>query len=112
LDHVTFEPCAPHAGAHPFDDQVAFEFGDGADDHHNGAAQRAARVDLLTEADELDVQSIELVEHLQEVPRRAGDRSNPLPSLEQIAIILYLALNRWQHLVAANDKAWIPGMLA
>jgi hypothetical protein len=40
------------------------------------------------------------------------DRSNPLSSLEQIAAILGVSLNRWQRLVAANDKAWIPGLLA
>ena len=41
-DGSTFEAGAPHAGAHPFDDQVTFELGDGADDHHDGAAQRSA----------------------------------------------------------------------
>ena len=53
-DVTSFEPGAPHAGAHPLDDQVAFEFGDGADDDDDGPAQRAAGVDLLAEADELD----------------------------------------------------------
>jgi hypothetical protein len=32
-DVLTFETSAPHAGAHPFDDQAAFKFGDGADDN-------------------------------------------------------------------------------
>ena len=50
-DVTAFEAGAPHAGAHPLDDQVAFEFGDGADDDHDGAAQRAAGVDLLAEAE-------------------------------------------------------------
>ena len=68
-----FEPGAPHAGADPLDDQVAFEFGDGADDDHDGAAQRAAGVDLLAEADELDVEPVQLVEHFEEVPDRPGD---------------------------------------
>ena len=40
------------------------------------------------------------------------DRSNPLSSLEQVAVILDISLNRWQHLVAVNDRSWIPGMLA
>jgi hypothetical protein len=40
------------------------------------------------------------------------DRSNALSSLEQVAAILCVSLSRWQHLVAMNDKAWIPGMLA
>ena len=54
-DVPAFEFGAPHAGAHPFDDQIAFEFSDGADDDHDGPAQRAAGVDLLAEADVLNV---------------------------------------------------------
>ena len=50
-DVASFEAGAPHAGAHPLDDQVAFEFRDGPDDDHDGAAQRAAGVDLLAEAE-------------------------------------------------------------
>jgi hypothetical protein len=37
-DVLTFQPGAPHPGAHPFNDQAALEFGDGADDDHDGAA--------------------------------------------------------------------------
>jgi len=72
-DVPAFETGAPHAGADSFDDQRAFEFGDRSDNHDDGAAQRAARVDLLTEADELDVEPVELVQHFEEGPRRAGD---------------------------------------
>jgi len=43
------------------------------DDHDDGAAQRAARVDLLAEADELDAERVQLVEYLEEVPGGAGD---------------------------------------
>ena len=53
-DVLAFEPGAPHAGAHPLDDQVAFQFGDGADDDHDGPAQRAAGIDIFPEADVLD----------------------------------------------------------
>ena len=53
-DVLTFETSAPHAGAHPFDDQAAFKLGDGADDHDDGAAQRAAGIDVFPEADVLD----------------------------------------------------------
>ena len=41
-DMLAFEPGAPHAGAHPLDDQVAFQFSDGADDDHDSPAQRVA----------------------------------------------------------------------
>ncbi len=38
------------------------------------------------------------------------NRSNPLSSLEQIAGLLGSPLNRWQQLVAANDRGYIPAM--
>ena len=66
----SFELGSPHAGSHPLDDQRTFQFGDRSDDDDDGAAQRAARIDLLTEADELDVEVVELVEDLEEVPGR------------------------------------------
>ena len=66
-DALAFEPGAPHAGAHPFDDQAAFQFGDGADDHHDGPAQRAGGVDIFPEADELDFDAVQLVEYFKEV---------------------------------------------
>ena len=55
-DVATFKTSAPHAGAHSLDDEVAFEFRDRSDDDDDGAAQRAARVDLLAETYELDVE--------------------------------------------------------
>jgi len=72
-DVAALKTGTPHAGADPFDDQVAFELRDRADDDDDGAAQRAAGVDALPEADELDVEPVELVEHFEEVPGRAGD---------------------------------------
>src|ERR1035437_367594 len=72
-DVLTFEPGAPHAGAHPFDDQTAFKLSDGADDHDDGTAQRAAGVDVFPEADILDADAIQLVEHIEEVFNRSGD---------------------------------------
>lgn len=42
---------------------------------------------------------------------RDEDRSHPLSSLEQVAAILRVPLNRRQQLIAANDRAYIPGML-
>lgn len=54
--------------------------GPGADDDHDSTAQRAAGIDLLPEADELDAQVVELVEHLQEVDHGAGQ---PVESPDQ-----------------------------
>ena len=67
-DVLAFELGPAHAGPDPLDDQVAFEFGDRPDDDHDGAAQRAAGVDLFTEADELDVEPVQFIEHFEEVP--------------------------------------------
>ncbi len=66
-DVATFELGPPHAGAHPLDYQAALELGDGADDHHDRSSQRTAGVDLFAEGDELDVQPVQLVQHLEEV---------------------------------------------
>ena len=65
-DVTAFELGSPHAGSHALDDQVAFEFGDRTDDHDDGPAQRAGRVDAFAEADELDVEPVELVQDLEE----------------------------------------------
>jgi hypothetical protein len=54
-DVAAFELGPPHAGPHSLDDQVALEFGDGADDDDNGPAQGTSGVDLFAEADELDI---------------------------------------------------------
>jgi len=54
-DVPAFETGAAHAGAHPLDDQISFQLRNRSDDDHNSAAQRSAGIDLLAEADELDV---------------------------------------------------------
>ena len=35
---ASFEAGAPHAGADPLDNKVAFQLRDGPDDHHDGPA--------------------------------------------------------------------------
>jgi len=72
-DVTAFEAGAPHAGADPFDDQVALQLGDGADDDRDGPAQRAAGVDILPERDVLDIEPAELVQNVEEVLHRPGD---------------------------------------
>jgi len=67
-DVPAFEPGPPHAGAHPLDDQVAFKLRDRTDDDDDGPAQRAGRVDIFPEADELDVQVVERVQDFEQVP--------------------------------------------
>ena len=55
-DVLASEAGAPHAGADPLDNKVAFELRDRSDDDHDGAAQRAAGVDVLSERGVLDVE--------------------------------------------------------
>lgn len=50
-----------------FDDQVLFEPSDRADDDHEGAAKRTIGVDVLAEADVLDVEVVQLIQHFREV---------------------------------------------
>ena len=63
-DVLTFKARPPHAGTDSLDDQAAFQFCDGSDDHHYGAAQRAAGIDIFPEADILDPYSVELIKHI------------------------------------------------
>jgi len=72
-DVPSFKLCPPHSGAHSLDDEAALQLGDGANDHHDRSSQWTAGVDLLPEADELDVEPVQLIEHFEEVLRGPGD---------------------------------------
>ena len=72
-DVTAFESGSPHACAHSLDDEVALKLCDGADDDHDGSAQRSAGVDLLAETDELDAYPVQVVEHIEEVTSGACD---------------------------------------
>ena len=53
--------------------RFALELGDRSDDDDDGPSERATRIDALAEADELDAEAVELVQHFQEVPDGPGD---------------------------------------
>jgi hypothetical protein len=72
-DMPAFQPGAAHACPHLLDDEIPFEFCDGADDDHDGSPERAAGIEVLAEADELDVEMVELVEHFEEMAHGPGD---------------------------------------
>src|ERR1035441_10937391 len=72
-DALAVEAGAPHAGADSLDDERPFQLRDGADDHDKSAAQRTARVDIFTERDVFDPDSIQLIQHIEEVFHRPGD---------------------------------------
>lgn len=65
---------------------------------------------------DMDIYGIELVEnvpipaHYHRIDHHNDKCSNP-SSLEQVASLLNISLNREQQLVAANDKGYIPAML-
>jgi hypothetical protein len=72
-DMSSLQPGAAHPCPHPFDDEIPFEFCDGADDDHDGPPEWPAGIKVLWEADELDVEMVELVEHFEEVAHGPGD---------------------------------------
>ena len=71
-DMLALELGTPHPGAHPLDDQVAFQLGDGADNDHHCPPQRSAGVDIFPEADELNLYMIEFVQDFEKVSDGAG----------------------------------------
>jgi hypothetical protein len=66
-DSLAFEPSAPHAGTHSLDGQTTLELRHGTDDDYDGAAQRAAGIEIFPEANELYFQTVQLIEHFEEV---------------------------------------------
>ena len=98
-DLTVFKPGAPHAGAHPLDYQAAFQLGDAADDYDDGRAQRPSSIDALPEADELDADSVQFVQHFKKMalnercdrtPRSSPhrtDRSGRQPSWHRVLAV-------------------------
>jgi len=66
-DVAAFELGPSHASANSLDDQVSLELCDRPDDDYNGPAQGTTSVDLFAEADELDVEPVQFIEHFEEV---------------------------------------------
>ena len=82
-DVPAFEFRPPHAGTNSLDDQAALQLRDRTDDDHHCPAQRPTGIDLLLEADELDVEPVQFIEHLEEVFYRPRD---PIRSPDQTDI--------------------------
>ena len=76
----------------------------------------SAYQEYLLQYEDIDIYGIELVEdvllpaHYHRIDHHNEKCSKP-SSLEQVALLLNLSLNREQQLVAANDKGYIPAML-
>jgi hypothetical protein len=63
----TFQPRSAHPRLHAFGNQRTFKLGNRTDNHDYRPAQWASRVDIFAQADELDAEMSQLVEHFQEV---------------------------------------------
>jgi hypothetical protein len=48
-DRTTFELGPSHAGSHSFDDQVAFQFRNGSDDHDDRPTERSTGIELFVD---------------------------------------------------------------
>jgi len=101
-DALAFEADAPHAGAHPLDDQITLQLGYGADDDDDSPSQRAGGIDVLSEADIFDVEPVEFVQNIEEVLDRP---SQPVRSPDQNNVEL-AAAGIAHHLI----KSWTPGL--
>ncbi len=76
-------------------------------------ARLSAYMDLLNEENHFVgvelLKDIPSPKHYIEVDHH-NENSHKPSCIEQIASLLYIKLNRWQQLVAANDKGYIPEM--
>src|SRR5581483_8189446 len=70
-DMSSFELGAAHAGADALDNQVPLQLSDSRDDDDHGAAERADCVEVFAEGNELDIQAVEFIYDLEEVPGRS-----------------------------------------
>lgn len=74
---------------------------------------------ILTESLETEPIGIELIgeprwngRNIDHHGYAEGDRSNEQSSIEQVAELIGHELNRYERLVAANDKGWYPALFA
>lgn len=103
-DPPAFQSGAPHTGTDTLDDQVALELGDGTDDDHDRSAEWTAGVNVLSEADELDAEMVQLVEYFEIVTDRTGDAIAG-PDHDDIELA---AAGVGQQLI----ESWTPGLRA
>jgi hypothetical protein len=72
-DVLAFDPSAPHTCAQPLDERAEFQPGDATDD---GSALWSSSIDALPEADELDIDLAQFVQHLKKVRVERAMRSH------------------------------------
>jgi hypothetical protein len=62
-----FQFRSTHSSPDALDNERALQLGNRTDNHDYRTAQRASRVDIFAQADELDVEVAQFVEHFQEM---------------------------------------------
>jgi hypothetical protein len=67
-DMPSLQPSPAHPCPYSFDDEIPFEFCDSAEDDRDGPPEWPASIKILLEADELDVEMVELVEEMAHGP--------------------------------------------
>src|SRR5947208_12504020 len=82
---------ATKTGTDPFHDQAALKLGDGGDDREHCLAQRRARVDLLAQADELDIKVTKEFQRLDQVPHGSSEAGERCDDPDTDASRLHLA---------------------
>jgi hypothetical protein len=56
-----FQPCSSHSRPNPLDNQILLKFSDRTNYDDHRSTERTARIDLLSETDEFNIQVIQLV---------------------------------------------------
>jgi hypothetical protein len=69
----TFQFRSSHPGFDSFDDQTLLELGNRTHNHDDRSTQWTGRVDIFADADELDLEVVQLVEHFQEMADISSD---------------------------------------
>ena len=72
-DAAAIQLGSAHACTDPFDDQRPFQLCHRRDDDHDGATERAVRVDRFALRQELDAEVVQFVENLEEVLGTPGE---------------------------------------
>jgi hypothetical protein len=67
-----FQFRTTHPSPNMLDDEAALQFGNRSDYDHHRSPEWSAGVDVLSEADELNPEVIQFIEHFQEMPHASG----------------------------------------
>jgi len=78
-DLTPFEPRTMHSRPNALDDQISLQLANGGNNYDQGATERRVCIDILAEADESDIQAVELVQHVKSPSGPSGRKPRPIP---------------------------------